>query len=188
MKEKLITKSFERLLDKGKNRGFITYEELGKSLGKRGGSLDNTEKAFLIIADNKVTLVQKKSEFQPIKKRENVSSSDEKGSDKSDDPIRMYLREMGGVELLSREGEIAIAKRIEAGKDVMINALTQSPIVGKKIFEPQKMRILLKKKNKAKIRVKKPKIKKKKFKLITRMMNLIYPWQKWRKKLNQKFF
>ena len=52
-----------------------------------------------------------------------------------DSPIRMYLREMGGVELLSREGEIAIAKRIEAGKDVMINALTQSPIVGKKIFE-----------------------------------------------------
>ena len=47
----------------------------------------------------------------------------------------MYLREMGGVELLSREGEIAIAKRIEAGKDVMINALTQSPIVGKKIYE-----------------------------------------------------
>ena len=47
----------------------------------------------------------------------------------------MYLREMGGVELLSREGEIAIAKRIEAGKDVMINALTQSPLVGKKIFD-----------------------------------------------------
>ena len=47
----------------------------------------------------------------------------------------MYLREMGGVELLSREGEIAIAKRIEAGKDVMINALTQSPIIGKKISE-----------------------------------------------------
>ena len=47
----------------------------------------------------------------------------------------MYLRDMGGVELLSREGEIAIAKRIEAGKDVMINALTQSPIVGKKITE-----------------------------------------------------
>ena len=135
MKEKLITKSFERLLDKGKNRGFITYEELGKSLGKRGGSLENTERAFLIIADNTITLVKKKSEYQPVKKRENVSSSEEKTSDKSDDPIRMYLREMGGVELLSREGEIAIAKRIEAGKDVMINALTQSPIVGKKISE-----------------------------------------------------
>ena len=49
MVEKLITKSFERLLDKGKTRGFITYEELGKSLGKRGGSNENVEKAFLII-------------------------------------------------------------------------------------------------------------------------------------------
>merc|ERR1712178_17615 len=67
--------------------------------------------------------------------KDNVNQTEEKTSDKGDDPIRMYLREMGGVELLSREGEIAIAKRIEAGKDVMINALTQSPIVGKKIFE-----------------------------------------------------
>ena len=135
MAEKLITKSFERLLDKGNNRGFITYEELGKSLGKRGGSPENVEKAFLIIADNKITLVEKKSQYQSNKKKETTSASEEKTSEKSDDPIRMYLREMGGVELLSREGEIAIAKRIEAGKDVMINALTQSPIVGKKIFE-----------------------------------------------------
>ena len=135
MAEKLITKSFERLLDKGKNRGFITYEELGKSLGKRGGSQENIEKAFIIIADDKITLVEKKSQYQSNKKKEATSSSEDKSSDKSDDPIRMYLREMGGVELLSREGEIAIAKRIEAGKDVMINALTQSPIVGKKIFE-----------------------------------------------------
>ena len=135
MPEKLITKSFERILEKGKNRGFITYEELGKSLGKRGGSVENTEKAFLIIADHKITLVEKKSDFQSNKKKEAATNLEEKSSEKSDDPIRMYLREMGGVELLSREGEIAIAKRIEAGKDVMINALTQSPIVGKKIFE-----------------------------------------------------
>ncbi len=135
MSEKLITKSFERILEKGKNRGFITYEELGKSLGKRGGSFENTERAFLIIADNKITLVEKKSEYQSNKKKETSSNTEEKTSEKSDDPIRMYLREMGGVELLSREGEIAIAKRIEAGKDVMINALTQSPIIGKKISE-----------------------------------------------------
>ncbi len=135
MPEKLITKSFERLLEKGNNRGFITYEELGKSLGKRGGSIENTEKAFIIIADNKITLVEKKSQYQSNKKKETVSQTEEKGTEKSDDPIRMYLREMGGVELLSREGEIAIAKRIEAGKDVMLNALTQSPIIGKKIFE-----------------------------------------------------
>ena len=135
MAEKLITKSFERLLDKGKHRGFVTYEELGKSLGKRSGTHENLERAFIILVDEKITLVEKKSQFQSNKKKETPASSEEKSSDKSDDPIRMYLREMGGVELLSREGEIAIAKRIEAGKDVMINALTQSPLVGKKIKE-----------------------------------------------------
>ena len=135
MVEKIITKSFERLLDKGKHRGFITYEELGKSLGKRNGTQENLEKAFIILVDDKITLVEKKSQYQSNKKKETTASTEEKTSDKSDDPIRMYLREMGGVELLSREGEIAIAKRIEAGKDVMINALTQSPIVGKKIYE-----------------------------------------------------
>ena len=135
MNEKIITKSFERLLAKGKHRGFITYEELGKSLGKRNSSNENIERALIILVDEKITFVEKKSDFQPIKKKEASVQNEEKTSDKSDDPIRMYLREMGGVELLSREGEIAIAKRIEAGKDVMINALTQSPIVGKKIFE-----------------------------------------------------
>ena len=139
MTEKIITKSFERLLSKGKHRGFITYEELGKSLGKRNSTLENIERAFLIIVDEKVTLVEKKSQFQSNKKKEASNTNEEKSSDKSDDPIRMYLREMGGVELLSREGEIAIAKRIEAGKDVMINALTQSPLVGKKIFEWQEL-------------------------------------------------
>ena len=135
MAEKLITKSFERLLEKGKHRGFITFEELGKSLGKRNSTNENLERAFIILVDEKITLVEKKSDFQTNKKKESSSQIEEKTSDKSDDPIRMYLREMGGVELLSREGEIAIAKRIEAGKDVMINALTQSPIVGKKISE-----------------------------------------------------
>ena len=135
MSEKLITKSFERLLEKGKNRGFITYEELGKSLGKRGSSVENIENAFIIIVENSLTLVEKKSQYQSNKKKDSTSTTEEKSQDKSDDPIRMYLREMGGVELLSREGEIAIAKRIEAGKDVMINALTQSPFIAKKIIE-----------------------------------------------------
>ena len=135
MKTKLITKSFERLLEKGLHRGFITYEELGKSLGKRNSSHENLEKALIILFDKKVTLVAKKSDYQATRKRDTNQSDTEKTSDKSDDPIRMYLREMGGVELLSRDGEIAIAKRIEAGKSVMINALTQSPLIAKKIFE-----------------------------------------------------
>ena len=58
MAEKLLTKSFERLLDKGKHRGFITYEELGKSLGKRNGTVENIEKAFIILVDEKITLVK----------------------------------------------------------------------------------------------------------------------------------
>ena len=135
MGEKLITKSFERILDKGKHRGFITYEELGKSLGKRNSTNENVEKALIILADEKITLVEKKSQFQSNKKKESTVSAEEKTSDKSDDPIRMYLREMGGVELLSREGEIAIAKRIEAGKDVMLIALSQSPITAQQFFE-----------------------------------------------------
>ncbi len=135
MTKKLITKSFERLLDKGLHRGFITYEELGKSLGKRNSSQENVEKAILIIFEKKVSLVEKKSDYQKPKKKDNSAVQGDKSTEKSDDPIRMYLREMGGVELLSREGEIAIAKRIEAGKDLMINALTQSPFIAKKMFE-----------------------------------------------------
>ena len=62
--ETLITKSFKRLLDKGIHRGFITYEELTKSLGKRQYSQENIEKAFLYIFDNKVCLVEKKSDYR----------------------------------------------------------------------------------------------------------------------------
>ena len=138
--EALITKSFKRLLDKGIHRGFITYEELTKSLGKRSYSQENIEKAFLYIFDNKVSLVEKKADYHSIKKKDSASTDSDKNVDldKSDDPIRMYLREMGGVDLLSREGEIAIAKRIEAGKNVMITALLQSPLTARKVFEWKK--------------------------------------------------
>jgi len=135
--EKLITKSFKRLLDKGIHRGFITYEELGKSLGKRHYNQNNIEEAFLHIFDKKVCLVEKRSDYRLSKKKDSTFSDTEKvkEAEKSDDPIRMYLREMGGVELLSREGEIAIAKRVEAGKDYMINGLFQSPLTAQKVFE-----------------------------------------------------
>ena len=135
--EKLITKSFRRLLDKGIHRGFITHEELGKSLGKRHYTQNNIEEAFLHIFDNKVCLVEKRSDYRLSKKKDLTFSDAEKTkeTEKSDDPIRMYLREMGGVELLSREGEIAIAKRIEAGKDYILNGLFQSPLTAQKVFE-----------------------------------------------------
>ena len=122
-------------MGRGMHRGFITIDELNKSLGKRNLNIENLEQAFIHILDEKILLVEKKSDFKTTRKKEASGSEDSRTSDKSDDPIRMYLREMGGVELLSREGEIAIAKRIEAGKDVMLNALSSSPITAQKIFE-----------------------------------------------------
>ena len=122
-------------MGRGTHRGFITHEELSKSLGKRNLSSDNLAQAFIHILDEKVTLVEKKSDFKVLRKKESLSKEEGKTIEKSDDPIRMYLREMGGVELLSREGEIAIAKRIEAGKDVMLIALSQSPITAEQFFE-----------------------------------------------------
>ena len=133
--ERIITKSFARLMGRGTHRGFITYDELSKSLGKRNLSDENLTQAFIHILDEKVTLVEKKSDFKVLRKKENSSKEEGKTLEKSDDPIRMYLREMGGVELLSREGEIAIAKRIEAGKDVMLIALSQSPITAQQFFD-----------------------------------------------------
>ncbi len=122
-------------MGRGTHRGFITYEELSKSLGKRNLSDDNLAQAFIHILDENVSLVEKKSDFKVLRKKENSGKEEGKTLEKSDDPIRMYLREMGGVELLSREGEIAIAKRIEAGKDVMLIALSQSPITAQQFFE-----------------------------------------------------
>ena len=122
-------------MGRGTHRGFITFEELNKSLGKRNLSNDNLEQAFMHILDENVALVEKKSEFKVLRKKDNSSKEEGKTIEKSDDPIRMYLREMGGVELLSREGEIAIAKRIEAGKDVMLIALAQSPITAQQFCE-----------------------------------------------------
>ncbi|MDB3872174.1 RNA polymerase sigma factor RpoD [Candidatus Pelagibacter sp.] len=133
--KRIITKSFARLMGRGTHRGFITFDELNKSLGKRNLSNENLEQAFIHILDENVVLVEKKSDFKILKKKESPSKELGKVIEKSDDPIRMYLREMGGVELLSREGEIAIAKRIEAGKYVMLIALAQSPITAVQFSE-----------------------------------------------------
>ena len=122
-------------MGRGTHRGFITHEELSKSLGKRNLSDENLSQAFIHILDEGVALVEKKSDFKVLRKKEGSSKEEGKTIEKSDDPIRMYLREMGGVELLSREGEIAIAKRIEAGKDVMLIALSQSPMTAQQFYE-----------------------------------------------------
>ena len=87
-------------MGRGTHRGFITYEELSKSLGKRNLSDENLAQAFIHILDENITLVEKKSDFKVLRKKESSNKEEGKTIEKSDDPIRMYLREMGGVELL----------------------------------------------------------------------------------------
>ena len=80
-------------MGRGTHRGFITYEELSKSLGKRNLSDQNLAQAFIHIFDEKITLVEKKSDFKVLRKKEGSSKDEGKTIEKSDDPIRMYLRE-----------------------------------------------------------------------------------------------
>ncbi len=130
----------KRLIDKGKVRGYITVEELNKALPPERESSENIEDIMSGISDMGISIIAESEvdSFEPdvVEEEEDFDESgnfDEKELGRNDDPVRMYLKEMGSVELLSREGEIAIAKRIEAGKTVMIDGLCESPMTIKAI-------------------------------------------------------
>ena len=130
----------KRLLDKGKVRGYITVEELNKALPPERESSEQIEDIMSEISDMGISIISETDadNFEPdvVEEDDDYDESgnfDEKDLGRSDDPVRMYLKEMGTVELLSREGEIAIAKRIEAGKTVMIDGLCESPMTLKAI-------------------------------------------------------
>ncbi|NCA95747.1 MAG: sigma-70 family RNA polymerase sigma factor, partial [Methanomicrobia archaeon] len=133
----------KRLIDKGKIRGYITVEELNKALPPERESSEQIEDIMTGISDMGISIIAESDvdSFEPdvveddvIEDEEDESGNfDEKEMGRNDDPVRMYLKEMGTVELLSREGEIAIAKRIEAGKTVMIDGLCESPMTIKAI-------------------------------------------------------
>ena len=107
--EKFISKSFERLIEKGLSRGFITYEELQKSLGKRNANVESLEKSVLYIFDQAITFVKKKSDFK-VKKTESETAKQPRNQDRSDDPIRMYLREMGALNCFREKGRLRLQK------------------------------------------------------------------------------
>ncbi|MBS4773323.1 MAG: RNA polymerase sigma factor RpoD [Proteobacteria bacterium] len=133
----------KRLIEKGKVRGYITVEELNKALPPEKESSENIEDIMTDISDRGISIIAEADvdgfeadaiEDDSYDEDEDESGNfDEKEMGRSDDPVRMYLKEMGTVELLSREGEIAIAKRIEAGKTVMIDGLCESPMTIKAI-------------------------------------------------------
>ncbi|ALG61139.1 RNA polymerase sigma factor RpoD [Citromicrobium bathyomarinum] len=135
--------SIKKLISKAKKRGYVTYDELNEALPQGEMSSDQIEDIQAAISEMGVQIVEsddevesEKDEVEEIapdsgakKDTKSAAAAPKKTVDaRTDDPVRMYLREMGAVELLSREGEIAIAKRIEAGRDTMIIGLCESPI------------------------------------------------------------
>ncbi|MEY4890043.1 MAG: hypothetical protein RIQ75_1173, partial [Pseudomonadota bacterium] len=143
--------SVKKLIARAKKRGYITYDELNEALPQDQMSSEQIEDVMAAINDMGVNIVENDEaaedgdEAEPEEEVEAVDAADPMGApqiekkkevvDRTDDPVRMYLREMGAVELLSREGEIAIAKRIEAGRDTMILGLCESPITFNAIID-----------------------------------------------------
>ena len=124
----------KKMIAQGKERGFVTYDELNAALPPDQVSSEQIEDTMSMLSEAGINVVENEdsddSEQEKPEKEQETSSGnvDENEIGRSDDPVRMYLREMGSVELLSREGEIAIAKRIEAGREMMIGGIVDSPM------------------------------------------------------------
>ena len=128
----------KRLIARGKERGYITFDELNAVLPPEQNSSEQIEDVMANLNEMGIQVVEGEETEEteaPVAKvkeeteeEEPTGNVDEENLGRTDDPVRMYLREMGSVELLSREGEIAIAKRIEAGRDMMIGGLCESPL------------------------------------------------------------
>jgi len=139
----------KKLIARAKKKGVITYEELNEALPQDQMNSEQIEDIMSAISEMGVNIVESSDsddEEEKDEPEEEVDPLDDgaprpavatkkEAVDRTDDPVRMYLREMGAVELLSREGEIAIAKRIEAGRDTMIWGLCESPITFNAIIE-----------------------------------------------------
>ena len=147
--------SVKKLIARAKKRGYITYDELNNALPQDQMSSEQIEDVMAALNDMGVNIVEneeagedgddpREDEAETVDAidddeddgaTKHVAEKKKETIDRTDDPVRMYLREMGAVELLSREGEIAIAKRIEAGRDTMILGLCESPTTFNAIIE-----------------------------------------------------
>ncbi len=139
----LSDQAVKRLLKTAKTRGYVTLDELNSVLPSEEVSPDQIEDTMAMLSDMGINVVEtdeaEEGAEAPVDDDEESravtapslparSETRAEPSERTDDPVRMYLREMGSVELLSREGEIAIAKRIEAGREAMIAGLCESPL------------------------------------------------------------
>ena len=125
----LNNSAIKLLIKKGKLNGFVTLDELNSALPPGEYTSEQIEDIHSAISEMGFNIIdqQEESALEEVEDRSSGNLSDDEGA-RSDDPVRMYLKEMGSVELLSREGEISIAKRIEAGRELMIGGIYESPI------------------------------------------------------------
>ena len=132
----------KKLISRGKERGFVTYDELNAALPPDQVSSEQIEDTMTNLSELGINVVEGEDSEDVSPEEEKTagnatlaaSSDEDEDLGRTDDPVRMYLREMGSVELLSREGEIAIAKRIEAGRERMIGAISESPLTLRSIL------------------------------------------------------
>jgi len=127
-----------KMIQRAKQRGYVTYDELNKVLPSDKVSSEQIEDTMSMLSEMGINVIeseeqeeQSEGDVPALAEGKEVATKTGTATeqyDRTDDPVRMYLREMGSVELLSREGEIAIAKRIEAGRELMIGALCESPL------------------------------------------------------------
>jgi len=128
-----------KMITRAKTRGYVTYDELNKVLPSEKVSSEQIEDTMSMLNEMGINVIESEEQEEGAEGEGGVPAttggkavatvdSEKETYDRTDDPVRMYLREMGSVELLSREGEIAIAKRIEAGRELMIGALCESPL------------------------------------------------------------
>jgi RNA polymerase primary sigma factor len=132
----LTDAAVKKMITRAKQRGFITLDELNKVMPSEQVSSEQIEDTMSMLSDMGINVVETEEKEEEgeggavamAQEESAVTKVETEAVERTDDPVRMYLREMGSVELLSREGEIAIAKRIEAGRELMIGALCESPL------------------------------------------------------------
>ncbi len=128
------TTAFKKLVALGKTKGFVTFDELNNALPADQTSPEQIESAIATLAEAGVNIVEQESEGTAVAKDADAEEEEAEDFGRTDDPVRMYLREMGNVDLLSRDGEIEIAKRIESGRERVIGSLCEIPSVIQEIL------------------------------------------------------
>src|SRR5690349_19361370 len=133
--------AIKKMVARGKERGYLTYDELNAALPQDQVTTDQLEDTMTMLSEMGINVVESEESDEPAEAEAEDGEAEARGNvddddiGRTDDPVRMYLREMGSVELLSREGEIAIAKRIEAGRDMMIGGICESPLTYRAMVE-----------------------------------------------------